>query len=338
MTTQTQFPEDHWSRRKFLGQMAAWAVAVRGAIPLMAAGSASAAAQRDILSYYAKPAALDDGGAHRAFLAGLPSDLGDLSAAVQGMVLHQFWAPAYGENLTNERRQETHLRSAQDMLTCLNDRAPLGNEARPPAARMVGVCRHFTLLTVAALRAHGIPARARCGFATYFSRGKFEDHWVAECWSEKEARWRLVDAQLDPLQRKKLGITFDPMDVPRDRFLVAGSAWQNLRTGEARAEQFGLSFLKQYGAGFVGNNLVRDLASLNKVELLPWDVWGAMSAPTGAVPPPIASALDEVAGYSVEPDVYFFALQERYRSDPRFTVPATVTNAIRGTVEKVGSG
>jgi hypothetical protein len=320
--------------------MAAWAVAMRSAGPLVAAaaGGESGTPSRDMLSYYAKPAAMDDGGAHRAFLAVLPAEPGELAAAIQGLMLHQQWAPAYGETLTAERHQEPHLRGAEEMLACLRGRAPLSNVARAPATRLVGVCRHFTLLTVAAQRAQGLPARARCGFADYFSPGKFEDHWVAECWSEREARWRLVDAQLDGLQRKKLGTGFDPLDVPRDRFVVAGRAWEMCARGEARPGQFGLSFLKQYGAGFVANNLVRDLAALNKREMLPWDVWGAMQAPTGTIAPEIAVVFDEVARYSVEPDVHFRALQERYRNDPRFTVPPTVTNAIRHTAESVPGG
>ena len=32
---------------------------------------------------------------------------------------------------------------------------------------MPGNCRHFTVLTVAVPRAHGIPARARCGFSFF---------------------------------------------------------------------------------------------------------------------------------------------------------------------------
>ncbi|MEV0232908.1 hypothetical protein [Nonomuraea sp. NPDC050786] len=28
--------------------------------------------------------------------------------------------------------------------------------------------------------ARGIPARARCGFATHFARGKHLDHWITE--------------------------------------------------------------------------------------------------------------------------------------------------------------
>ena len=34
-----------------------------------------------------------------------------------------------------------------------------------------------------------------------------------------------------------------------------------------------------YGYWFIAGNLVRDLAALNKVELLPWDDWGAMVGP-----------------------------------------------------------
>ena len=49
---------------------------------------------------------------------------------------------------------------------------------------MVGVCRHFTLLHVAMLRAQGVPARARCGFGAYFEKGKFVDHWVTEYWND----------------------------------------------------------------------------------------------------------------------------------------------------------
>jgi hypothetical protein len=336
----TDTPADRWSRRKFLAGMAAWAVAMRGVAPLgaAAAGSKIAGPPQDVLAYYAKPAAIDDGGVHRAFLSGLPSEPAELAAAIQGLMLHQHWAPAYGETLTEKRRQEPHLRGVQDMLACLNARSPLGTDGYSPATRLVGVCRHFTLLTVAALRAQGIPARARCGFAGYFAPGKFEDHWVAECWSEREARWRLIDAQLDDLQRKKLRIEFDPLDVPRDRFVVAGRAWEMCRLGQASPDQFGLSFLREYGIWFVASNLVRDLAALNKREMLPWDVWGAMPAPGGAIAPETATAFDEVAVYSLSPDAHFRALQERYRNDPRFTVPLTVTNAIRGAKESVPAG
>ena len=61
------------------------------------------------------------------------------------------------------------------------------SEERGTNERQVGVCRHFTLLHVAMLRAQGIPARARCGFGVYFEKGKYLDHWVTEYWNEKKA-------------------------------------------------------------------------------------------------------------------------------------------------------
>jgi hypothetical protein len=338
-TSLTVEPYEISSRRKFLGQMIAGAVMLRGIGPIVRAAEGTATVPSpDLLAYYAQPGAMDAGGAQQELLNGMPSEVGELAAVVQGLILHPWWAPAYGQTLTDERLQEFHLRGVGEMLACLEARSPGGAVARPPAGRLVGMCRQFTVLTVAALRAHGIPARARCGFAGYFRPGKFEDHWVVECWDARESRWRLVDAQLDALQREKLHLDFDPLDVPRDRFLVAGAAWQKYRRGEVRPDQFGLISRNEFGLWFVAGNLVRDLAALNKREMLPWDVWGAMPGPDRSISAEDATAFDEVAAYGLDPDAHFVALQERYRRDPRFTVPPTVTNALRRREESVPSG
>jgi hypothetical protein len=95
--------------------------------------------------------------------------------------------------------------------------------ARGPGARMPCVCWHFSTLLVGTLREQGVSARARCGFGTSFSNpGRFEDHWVAEYWNASQKRWVLVDAQLDSVQRQALKRDFDPLDVPHDRFIIAG--------------------------------------------------------------------------------------------------------------------
>ena len=54
--------------------------------------------------------------------------------------------------------------------------------------RVVGTCRHFAVLSCALLRYRGIPARARCGFATYFQKGQGLDHWVTEYWDEAQIK------------------------------------------------------------------------------------------------------------------------------------------------------
>jgi hypothetical protein len=54
--------------------------------------------------------------------------------------------------------------------------------------------------------------------------------------------------------------------------LTAGQAWQRCRESLADPAAFGIADM--WGLSFIRGNLLRDLAALNKVELLPWDTWG----------------------------------------------------------------
>lgn len=77
--------------------------------------------------------------------------------------------------------------------------------ARAPDARVCVRCHNYTKLTVSLLRFLGLPARSRCGFGSYFVADMFEDHWIAEYWNGAEARWVMVDAQLDEVWRRMIG-------------------------------------------------------------------------------------------------------------------------------------
>lgn len=277
-----------------------------------------------LLEFYLQPIAPE----HEALFDALPGDVASLARAVSGLLLHQHIAPAYGETPSAARAGEAQLRSADDILSCVltHDGAPLA-KARPPAERTIGVCRHFTLLLVAMLRHKGIPARSRCGFGAYFEAGKFVDHWVAEYWDG--TRWIMVDAQLDEVQRKLFKIGFDPLDVPRERFLVAGEAWRRCRAGEAEADAFGI--MDMQGWWFIAGNVVRDIAALNNREMLPWDVWGAMPQPGEA---PDFARFDEWAATALDPDAHFEALRRLYASDA-IGVPPVVFNAVLQKPEPV---
>ncbi len=226
--------------------------------------------REEILDFYRSPGPFSSLGPHARLADALPADVAGLCAVVQGLVLHAFWAARYGVTLTEERRSETNLRRLDRQVSRLLeiDPSPL-DVARPPERRLVGTCRDFTTFTVALLRAKGVPARARCGFGTYFIPGHFEDHWVCECWDADARRWRLVDAQLDALQRAALKIDFDPLDVPRDRFITGADAWRRCRDGRADPMTFGIHDM--HGLWFVRGDLVRDFLALNRVDLLPWD-------------------------------------------------------------------
>ena len=204
-------------------------------------------------------------------LGPLPSSLPELCALVQGIVLHPYWGERYGGPDARTRMDEANVRAAFDRIALVRrlDPAPL-TVARPPERRSVGTCRDFTVTLVALLRAKGVSARARCGFARYFEPGLWVDHWVAEVWDAD--RWRRVDPQLDAFQRDALKIGFDPTDLPDGAFLSGGEAWRLCRGGRANPDTFGIFDLK--GWWFIAGDLVRDVAALRKVELLPWDCWG----------------------------------------------------------------
>ena len=259
---------------------------------------------------------------------GLPAGPGALARVVQGILIHEHVAPTHGVTLSDSQRETVHLRRVQDMVAAIvaGNARPL-EQPRAPDRRHAGVCRHFTALHVAMLRHQGMTARARCGFATYFAPGKFVDHWVTETWDADRQRWILVDAQLDDHQRRLFGIDFDPLDVPRDRFLVAGDAWRLCREGRADPAAFGIHDMA--GLWFVASNVIRDVAALADRAMLPWDVWGAMTADDDALD---RSLIDGLAVLSSAPDGREPEIAAAL-ADPRVAVPATVFNAVRNRAE-----
>ena len=184
------------------------------------------------LEYYRHDGPMTAPGAHAGEFDKLPRDVARLCEVVQGLLIHRDIAPfLYDLKLTEAQRDDGHLRPVAQMLTRIHelDSRPI-TVARDYGRRLPSVCRHFSLMLSAMLHHHGIPARPRCGFGAYFNAGKFEDHWVCEYWNAAESRWILVDAQMDPVQRKAFKLDFSPLDVPRDRFIIAGDGWQMCRS------------------------------------------------------------------------------------------------------------
>jgi hypothetical protein len=275
-----------------------------------------------MLDYYASHGPITDPGPEGKAFEGLPADLRALTRIVQGLVFHYFadehvlgWAPP------TSRLPEIDARTVPVMLRRLRalDGRPL-TEPRPPQSRILGCCRDFTVLLCAMARHHGIPVRARVGFATYFSPGFHTDHEIVEWWDARQARWKLLDPELSDRHLDYFKIAFDPFDVPRDAFLVGGRAWQLCRSGAADPDTFGLDprAPEPRGLRFVRGHVVQDLAALNKMELLLWDIWGLMEAPLDADLP----LLDEAAALT-QADDGFDGVRRLY-ARAGFTVPDRV--------------
>src|SRR5216117_668814 len=285
----------------------------------------------EALTYYATPGPFTDLSAHSAIVRELPEPLPELCRVVPGLLVHPFLAHLYGLEPQRLRQDDLQIRSASEILDRVLAVDPRSlSEPRPPERRFVGNCRHFTVLLCALLRARGLPARARCGFGAYFDPPRFEDHWVCEVWDEARGSWRMVDAQLDARQREALRISFDPLDVPRAQFLVAGDAWQRCRSGREDPQRFGILDLR--GLWFVRGNLVRDLAARAKRELLPWDGWGLMATREDSGPSELA-LLDRVAELTQAGDERHADVLNLQDTQPGLRVPRVIVSFNLGGAE-----
>lgn len=288
---------------------------------------------QEVLDFYARP------GRFTTLAPGEFSsdDIRKVVEVVQGLLVYDVVSqPFYSVELKPQQAEAIHERDTHRLLDIARavDPRPL-DEARPAANRVGARCHAYSRLTVAFLRAAGVPARARCGFGTYFRPGWFEDHWVAEYWNAAEQRWQMVDAQLDATWRKMISFGGDPFAISGTEFVTAGHAWQAWRRGELDANRCGLSAIEVHGAQWIAGNLRLDLASLNKIEMLPWDAWGAGWQPGEEPSDALLDCFDTVADLTVNPDAAFCELRSRYETDESLRMDGTVFNVLRGHVETV---
>jgi hypothetical protein len=283
--------------------------------------------QPGLLAYYRTNGKATDPGRHAHLYAGLPLEVSPLVRSVQGLIVDKDFVGLYGLALADRDRlgevDDRYLSDILERLLAKDGRSLL--QAREPAARFVGSCRDYALLLCSMLRHLGIPARIRFGFATYFSKNpdSYSDHCVCEYWDESQRRWLLVDANVDPVVKSKVGVTANELDLSRDEFLVASDAWQHVRNGQADPDRFGVPSIGIRGLWFIRGSLLRDLAALNKVEVLPWDYWGlADRTPIDALPREEMPFLDDLAATLANSDE-LMEIQTTY-GRAGLIVPATI--------------
>jgi hypothetical protein len=247
-------------------------------------GKASAA-------FYSSHGTFSDPGPHGPAIAALDDGIAALTQTVRGLFVHDAYLALHGLDETTDVSRET-LPVAERLTQILErDGRPL-SEPRAPADHAVGTCRDYALMLCAFLREKGVPARVRCGFASYFTPGRFEDHWVCE-YRREGGDWTLADAQLDEAHRAHLGIAFDTLDLPAGAFVTADEAWRQWRWGAIDASDYGHG--DATGAWFLRVNLVRDFLALGKQIVSLWDGWRDVPEAAREVDAQAFQACDELA-------------------------------------------
>ncbi|MBC9715195.1 transglutaminase domain-containing protein [Streptomyces sp. TRM66268-LWL] len=284
----------------------------------------------DAAAFYAAQSLFSDPGEFTPLYAGLPADPRELAGVVRDLMVHRLEGDLFAWAIPQDRlHNDAETRYVDGILRIVTarDDAPL-TRRREVGDRFVGVCRDFALLHCSFLRHVGIPARIRSGFVDYFGTDGFRfDHVVTEYWDPTRG-WLLADPQLaDPLVVETHKVRFDPMDVPRDRFQSAGDAWQRIRAGEADPKSYGVALPDGLlvGEWFVAGNVRLDLAALNKVETLLWDVWGTGAGSDEEMTDTIRELYDTVAELTAG-EVPYSATRQLFAENDGLRTPRTVTS------------
>ncbi len=304
----------------------------------------------DALGYYKMPGGLSDLGKYSQNVKDIALDPKSLSKVVQGIILHDMWIGRY--NVTPKPSQwcsalAPSMEDLLDTVVAIDKAGPFKH--REPGERVIACCREFSTMLCGILRAKGIPARARCGFAPYLAEeGYFEDHWMCEVWDG--TRWQRVDPQIDDFQlntiqnyakkHDNLGADYrsillelNPLDLKPTDFLLAGDVWLKYRADKIEPRKFGIDTdLRRYniisppfGEWFIRGNLIRDFLALNKIEILPfvegleksknyWDNWRIM-LPDAKVSEDEMALFDKIAESSLAPDNNLEEIQSLYEEN-----------------------
>jgi sulfatase modifying factor 1 len=124
---------------------------------------------------------------------------------------------------------------------------------RKPEDRLILGCPQNAILLASILKYRGIPARVRCGHATYLIPGFHGSHTICEVWNANENRWMLVDPSTDKV------------DFSEEEFDFSNEAWLQMQKGEIDPNLYGIPG-RYTGEGSIVGKISNDLAMVLGIE------------------------------------------------------------------------
>lgn len=286
-----------------------------------------------ILEHYRKTGTYTYAGAYGDYFRSLPDDIPTLGRLICSQVIHRVTLMEGNTNANAgllygdmNRYPWYRMRCEDDvLLTAPAMTAELFRmdgrgfvRDRRVEDKIVVTCRYVSVLMSAILKAKGIPARCRAGFAPYFQEGVSMDHWINQYYSQEEGRWITFDA--DGFYEEG-GMPLSQYDIPSDCFDWVADSYLSVRRGETDGKQFlyadragtrSLPALIRY--------LIYDFHALMNQELtytfLPSWLDGRLDRLTEEE----LRELDRLAGWLSEPDRYFRELCAFWEQERKFRI------------------
>lgn len=289
--------------------------------------------EKCILEHYKKTGTFTYAGCYKDYFCSLPDDVPTLGRLICSQVIHRVTLKEGNTNANRtllygdmDRYPWYRMRCEDDIfltapalaaeLFRLDERGFVKD--RETEHKIVVTCRYVSVLMSAILKAKGIPARSRAGFAPYFKEGVSMDHWINQYYNEKEDRWIIFDA--DGFYEEN-GMPLSQYDIPADSFDWAAKAYLAVRNGETDGKQY----LYADGLGTCSlpalvRYLIYDFHALMNQELtytfLPSFLGGRLDKLTEEE----LQELDALAAWLLEPDRYFHELCAFWERERKYRI------------------
>ncbi len=205
--------------------------------------------KKEILDFYLKTSVYTNYLPYEEYYNSLPDDLKELTNLLHHQVIHRselirsyLDSPSKYDNKAElqkikseypwyrNRCDDDILLTAPAITAELFRQDPrgfvLGREIKD---KVVITCRYVSVLLASILKAKGIPARCRSGYASYFlkERGNtYYDHWIVQYYSASKKKWVNVDSDND------YKTEFDQCDIPNSEFKWIAQVWLDVRNGK----------------------------------------------------------------------------------------------------------
>ncbi len=223
---------------------------------LLSMNSTVESVDTSLLNFYRQYSSFTDPVEYEYLYENLPDSLPELCRLVRSQFIHPYAElPKYREQFPKERWNESlKYPSAISVLEGLLSYDSLGiMYDRKPEDRLVLGCRHNAILLVSILKYRGIPARVRCGHATYLIPGFHTSHTLCEVWNENEMRWMLVDPSTNMV------------DFSKEKFDFSNDLWLKMQRKEIDPNLYGIP--RRYsGLVSIVGKVCTDLASILGTE------------------------------------------------------------------------
>jgi len=225
---------------------------------------------KEVLDFYRQTSTYTYLGLYKDFAKNLTNDIKELCLLQRKQIIHPvvyndnkirsfsdtFWGDMTKVPVTRLRYEDDLFPTASSMLIELLRKNPKYTVDREAKDKIHTTCRSQAILLSAILKAKGVPARARSGYAPYIKyNGISFDHWITEYYDSAQNKWILVDADMCCHEVK-----FNVYDMPRNSFIFGAEAYLGYRKGTIKkAELYYAGYDYEKRADHINEAILRGL-------------------------------------------------------------------------------